>query len=511
MAVDFLNEIYDEATMICDIKKMHEFCLQGQYRLLTNFWNSHTSIMASFCQKTTTVDKNLGTQIWDKISAISNSILNINYSKVSDLIEELIPQLYDAMSLRGTIDVTDENYRLFSSKSGFLCLENLTTHRISTSTTDPSFEAYKKAILLCEPAKNTFCLIGCGLGYLAQQMYEVSDHLMDIYVYETSQKRIDYALQYGVLDKIPPEKLHINIAQNIHDLADKVIKVHLDEDNEFTTAFFIDTELLDALDKENPILASAITEKNTTSLNFLNVVERNFYSNYSCVKKYVSELAVSKLPDHWIIVGGGPSLDYNIDYIKEKAGKANIITATTVIKKLLNAGVKPDFMIAIDMQARTYSHLEGLEDIGIPLILSDCASWKFGKLYNGEKYLIPTSGMYFSKELYQKQNISCLEISGTVTAVAINIAVQSGAATVDLIGMDLAYPGGQTHASGTMDNATIKTDNLIQVPSVDGKTVGTSAVFMSYIKDVENIIAKYPSVKFINKSRDGAYIKGCTR
>ncbi|WP_081671259.1 motility associated factor glycosyltransferase family protein [Butyrivibrio sp. XBB1001] len=511
MAVDFLNEIYDEATMLFELKKMCEFSQRGQYRLLSDTWNCQTQIMASFCQKTATINSNLGLQIWDKISSISSCISKSNYSQVADFIEELLPQMYDAMALRGTIDVTDENYRLFSSKSGFLCLENLTTHSVSTSTTDPSFEAYKKASLLCEPSKNAFCSIGCSLGYLAQQMYEVSDQLMDIYIYELSQKRIDYAMQYGVLDKIPPHKLHIAVVANIHELAKIIIKSHLDEDKEYTTAFFIDSELLEPLEKENAILANAILEKNTTSLNFLNVVERNFYCNYSSVKKFVSDIEIAKPSEHWIVVGGGPSLNYSIDYIKEKASTATIIAATTVIRKLIDTGIIPDFMIAIDMQARTFRHLEGLNDLDVPLILSDCASWKFGKLYKGEKYLIPTSGMYFSKEIYKRQNVSCHDISGTVSAVAINIAALKGATTVDLVGLDLSYPGGQTHASGTMDNSTIDTSNLINVPSVNGQEVATTPVFMSYIRDVEKIIAKNPNIKFINKSRDGAYIKGCAK
>lgn len=509
MAVDFLNEIYQESNMIFELKKMQKMCLRGQSRLLINAWQDQAQSIASFCQKTAELNNALGLSIWNDITSLPSLIEKYDFSAIADALEQLIPHFYEAMALRGQIDVSEGQYKLFSSKSGFLCLEDTALCKISSSTVDPAFEAYEKALALCETAKTDFCEIGCSLGYLPWQMFEVSDQVMDIYIYETDKIRIDYAFEYGVLDRIPEDRLHIFIDSDINKLVKEITKNHLDKDREDYTAFYIDPELENALSDNNPLLASAISDKICTTVNFLDNVERNFYSNYRNVNKFITQLNQDALCKNWIVVGGGPSLDYNLDFIKENSDSFTIIAATTAVKRLISEGIKPDFMIAIDMQKRTFKHLEGLEDMNIPLIMSDCASWKFGKLYKGEKYLIPTSGMLFSADLYKARGIECWSICGTVTAVAMEVAARSGASKIDLVGLDLSYPEKKSHASGTMDQAQIDTDGLVQVPSVDGKTVYTSPVFISYIREVEGIISNYPKVSFYNRSRNGAYIQGC--
>ena len=124
MAVDFLEEIYQEANLIFEFKKMLRYAQSQQDILLTNAWEQQAESVVSFSKRTLEWDQNLGAKIWNEINVIRESILKHELSGIADGIEELIPVLYEAMALRGTIDVSEGDYRLYSSKGGFLCIQN---------------------------------------------------------------------------------------------------------------------------------------------------------------------------------------------------------------------------------------------------------------------------------------------------------------------------------------------------------------------------------------------------
>ena len=509
MAVDFLEEIYQEANLIFEFKKMLRYAQSQQDILLTNTWEQQAESVVSFSKRTLEWDQNLGAKIWNEINVIRESILKHELSSIADGIEELIPVLYEAMALRGTIDVSEGDYRLYSSKGGFLCVQNLRTGKKSLSDIDPAFEAYNKAKLLCDCGKTTFCTLGAELGYLAWQMFEASDRSMDIYIYESDAKKIEYAREYGVLDWIPEEKLHIVIKDKISALMDDIIASHLATDNEETTVFFVENDFYEGLQGQDKTMADIMLQKSQTYQNYIEVVERNFYHNYRVEDKFITELDVSRYSKEWIVVGGGPSVNYNIDYLKEMSGKKVIVAATTILKRLLDEGIKPDFIVAIDMQRRTFGHLEGLEDLDIPLLVTDCVNWMFTELYKGEKYLIPTDGLFFSSVVYKAKGIEPWPSRGTVTATAVEIAARCGAEIVELIGLDFAYPENASHAEGTMDNTDMSNSAREEVPSVCGGMVRTDATLKSYIQEVEEIIGLYKGVRFRNLSKYGALIHGC--
>ncbi len=509
MAVDFLEEIYHEANAIFVLKKLIRFCHSQQYGALDDAWKEETEALASFCKRTVSWNEQLGMHIWNELSEIRYCIASKESIRAADRIEKLIPSLYEAMQLRGAIDVEEGDYRLFSSKTGFLSIVNQSANIELVGTIDPAWEAFEKASVLYEPGKKVFCSFGCELGYLAWQMFEVSDEYVDIYIYETEEKFVEYARNYGVLDWIPDEKVNIVINKDATSLFHEMINTHFGSDTESLTAFYIEGDRFNLLSGSERDLALEILQNVGTSLNFNQLVERNFYRNHSSVNQYIDEMVCSKDTNEWIVVGGGPSVDYNLDYIKQESNRCNIIAATTVVKRLLSEGIRPDYLIAIDMQTRTFNHLIGMEDSDIPIIISDCANWKFSELYRGEKYLIPTGDMFFSRELYKNAGITPWNIPGTVVGAAIEVAIKKGAGKISLVGLDFSFPTGKTHANGMMDQEDIIEENCIKVPSVCGGFVNTDLTMKSYIGDVENIVMNNKNVSFCNRSKNGALIRGC--
>ena len=100
-------------------------------------------------------------------------------------------------------------------------------------------------------------------------------------------------------------------------------------------------------------------------------------------------------------------------------------------------------------------------------------------------------------------------MKSNVSPFAIEVAVKMGAKSIELIGVDLAYPGEKTHAEGTMDNSGVNTNGMVKIKDVKGKEVYTSEVFVDCIEEIEELINENKNVRFYNKSKIGAYIKGC--
>ena len=97
---------------------------------------------------------------------------------------------------------------------------------------------------------------------------------------------------------------------------------------------------------------------------------------------------------------------------------------------------------------------------------------------------------------------------GTVTSLAMEAAIQFGATNVYLVGVDLAYPDGITHASNTMDRGVKNTARMIPIKSVTGGIVHTEPNFIIYREWIEKRIKETPHIKYYNMSKIGAHIEG---
>ncbi len=506
MAEDFIEEIYSQSEIIFEVKKAIAYCRKQQPFLFHKKWAVMQQQIADFCKNALSFDVEFGTYIWNQFLEITKDSENHDYDLAADKLEELIPYLYKAISFLGEIDVTEEPYRLFSTKSGYLGIQNIKTGKFLNSTIDPAWEAYEKSSELCIPSINKFCTLGCNLGYLSWQMYELSCQSIDIYIYDINETMYNYAIHYGLLSKIPKENVHLVIEPNISFLVSKF----LDNYESFLdnkTALFIEDNTFQQLNEYKDTLQN-IYDTLKSRGNMSSMCLRNFYRNISAVNKYISDYKVKKDTDKYIIIGGGPSLDYCIEYIKQNINDKIIIAATTVYAKLLNEGIKPDVIVCSDPQNRTYGHMSNVTDMSVPLLMDAMCNWQFGEKYKGDRYIIPCGVYYFTKEYYKTLNIDPWIPRGTVVGTSIDVAAFFGAKEIELIGVDLSYPEKHTHAKGTMDDKEIDYNGMIEVPSVNGHKVYTLGNFKCYIQGIEQQIKKYNNIKFFNLSKYGALIIG---
>ncbi len=479
---EYLGQVYYSAQIIPSLKEMLLRRRRQNNYSIQEEWDMLLEPIKTLSIETMKQNTELGKQIWNNWASIMDNGKNGDIVRMGDELEEFIPIVCESMRAYD-VKADEEDYTLYSSKSGFLTMLGKADDKLYHSEIDPMWEAYELAELLFKPEITEYHIAGCDLGYLPYQLHNISSGSADIYVYDVDAVRRDLAYEYGVLDWIPTDKLHICIASN------KEIEKTLNQAfSESGKAIYINKWFRQSYyDAQDDI--TRLDAINDTRIYIGKQAETNKYRNLKNVVTDIAKYVENNITDKWRVVAGGPSLDDCIDTIKDKEAGEKTVCAATVLKKLLDLGIEPDVTVALDPLNRTFEQVAEL-DVNVPICINSCANWQFGEYYTGKKYLMDRPDI------------------GNVSTMAIELAIMAGAKEIELFGLDLAYPMNRTHASGTMDATEIKDTNLVKVASSDGGEVDTKEEFLTYIQEIEDIVSAHKEICFINYSKHGALIKG---
>ncbi|MEW5767931.1 MAG: 6-hydroxymethylpterin diphosphokinase MptE-like protein [bacterium] len=229
-----------------------------------------------------------------------------------------------------------------------------------------------------------------------------------------------------------------------------------------------------------------------------------------------------------IIISAGPSLDKNIPLLNKAKGKALLIAVDTSLRPLLNQGVKPDLVVAVDPQQTNYRYFEGIDlSEGPPLVAGLITYWEILNI-PGPKFIFSTNhpfDLWVSERIGDKGFLETA--GGSVATVAFYLARELKGNPIIFIGQDLAYTDGLVY---TRDSALIaswvdrinrfntmemmiydyiKERSIITVPGIYGGEVETNRVLNEYRKWFEAEIPKCePGTVVINATGGGARIEG---
>lgn len=419
---------------------------------------------------------------------------------IGDLLEgAAIPAMERWMQHKERVDkMLDERYKLEYTETGYLTIKDISSNVYLHSKKDPMDEARKLMERQYKDICKNYSVWGCGLGYHIYQLYVFSGGTIPIKLYESNPKMVEYAYQYGVLSWIPKELLEINCVKETEDFLNQI-----DDGRLFLNSY------IQADDKEQ---RNKINEKYARFL-FGFESERNlklnYYQNMRLGLPYVSAIDHTKLNKEMVVVGGGPSLDHYTDTLRCWQGKKTIIAAGTVWKKLLRAGIRPDFVVIMDPYDEVYPQVENIEDTSATLLLALQAYCRVGKDYKGEKYIIPHLLLIDELDEQIKKTGETLYFSGgSVTVFELEFAMRMFADKVYLLGVDLSLPGGLTHAEGTEYRTKVDVSELIPIEDVNGNTVYTDHALIESISWFETIMAETEGIEYINMSDVGAKLKG---
>ncbi len=501
MAEEFLEEIYEKSGLLWQIKEIVEKTRIGEGHSVKMNYNALlpdlTKIYRNYKQHDISTAQVFGFCL-QEIGKVGNDI-----SLIGDKLERVIlPLLEKDLAFYGGINVKneEEDYRFESTISGFLTMKSLKKNCYFHSTIDPMWEARKMAEYIFDIKKNEYAIWGCGLGYLIYQLFLVSEKSAKINVFEADGRMIEYAKKYGVLDWVPEENLQITVGNDVLPFLECAQKEN--------TGWHIFSPEFDSIPHDVKDIMMELQLEYKTHYTFRQKIDINFCCNMRTNAKMITEFDYSGYGKEYVVVAAGPSLDETLDFLRDSQGKRTIVAVGTVFRKLLNLGITPDMVVVMDPQERTYKQLEGLENENIPLLIDIAAYWKFAAYYQGDKYLIPFAHTDYTYSVLKERKCEFWRAGGTVTSLALEAAIQFGAEKIFLLGVDLSYPDGMSHAADTMDCTQLEVQGMKTAEGVSGKTVYTDEVFLSYHGWIENRIEETPHILYYNLSKIGIKIKG---
>ena len=441
------------------------------------------------------------TEFYAIFSSLSEALNNMDYILLADNLEELfIPYIKSLMTYQEAKIFGD--YSVEPSSSGFLTIKHIPTDIYLHSNCNPMDEARAIADFYFDETKAEYAVFGLGLGYITKALSELSLNAVNISVFETDIQLIEYVKSHDFLNIFTQDNVTI-----IHDS--------------------IGTKFLEKISDENVGSILHFPSVNKISNPDILLKFKSFYANWNSFYQQKRIIAVnfnknlSNCPNNILceadrfkgknvyLVAGGPSTDANIEFLKGISDPDSIIfCVTTVLKKLVNAGITPDYAVVMDAREITYRHMSGIEDCKVPLIVDSSAFWKFAQFHKGPKFLALQNGYKPAEQIAAQNNYPLFNTFGSVTTLALDIAVQFKAKNIYFIGVDMAYPGGQSHASGSVAERKVDTSKLTAIEGTNGETVYTDELFLRYLKEIENIISEHPEINFYNLSKIGAKIKG---
>lgn len=151
----------------------------------------------------------------------------------------------------------------------------------------------------------------------------------------------------------------------------------------------------------------------------------------------------------FIILAAGPSLEPLLPNLREIKKRAVLVCVDTALHACLRVGVEPDFIVLVDPQYACAMHLEFLSSPSSVLI-TESAAWPSVFRFKCRQIVLCSSlfpiGRYFEKRLGSKGELGA---GGSVATTAWDFARKCGAREIYLAGMDLGFPGRQTHIRGS--------------------------------------------------------------
>jgi len=157
----------------------------------------------------------------------------------------------------------------------------------------------------------------------------------------------------------------------------------------------------------------------------------------------------------FLILGAGPSLEKILPFIDDLKKRCVIVCVETALHTLLRHNIQPDFIILMDPQFWAYKHISGLE-APESILITELSAYPSVFRFKCKNILLSSSqfpvGQYFEKQLNYFPGD--LGTGGSVASSAWNFARYCGAKKIYLAGLDLGFPGKESHIKGSSAEQT---------------------------------------------------------
>lgn len=234
----------------------------------------------------------------------------------------------------------------------------------------------------------------------------------------------------------------------------------------------------------------------------------NFNKNQTLQDECVDVLSDTFRDKTMILLAGGPSLEEHWEKLRELSGREDIVMLCVgkVAQKVLAEKIRPDYLVMTDAKAGTRCRIRGIENSGIPLIYLSTVAAIVANEYESKRYIAYQEGMPEAEETAHKMGYTLYESGGSVATFVIDLGIRMHCKRIIVVGLDMGYPGEQTHAGG-VGKKLVDTQNLRLVEGVGGRQVRTGKTLDIYRRWIERRIESETEIEWINAS-NGARIHG---
>ncbi len=501
MQLPIFKTMYEDAMIIEELTEVVKSSMCVEISSFTNKWTVTSSKIGDFIARVASKDVGIANSM---VEAWKYSLEEKDDFRVVSgrILSELIPAIGCGMSiLYEPFKVENNNLLIEKTPSNFMTIFDKRSGKYLHSPIDPMDEASTLAEKIYDTSMDSFHILGSGLGYLPYQVWVKSEKLAHIFVYEDDLEMIEYADQIGVLSWIDSEYLTIVSSDAYEEVLSRFVESYKKcNDNAYVSDWKVG---LYTNSKYSHIIEN-IDFNGRTNRVCKNIWNINIRENKKLQVEEIEKIKLQNelLGKECVVISAGPSLDDNIEFLKESTNDKVLIAINASLKRLAKEKIKPDLIVVIDPLPSLSDHIEGIEGAfdNIPLVMPINASCTFAKKINAKKYIISD---------YNKTKDGFIwNFGGTVASLGIDVAYYLKATKIYLVGSDLAYSGGKNYAGCVAHQENEGMNNEIEVESTDGGMVKTNNLYNSYRQMIEKQIACHQDVPIYNLAQHGAKING---
>lgn len=215
-----------------------------------------------------------------------------------------------------------------------------------------------------------------------------------------------------------------------------------------------------------------------------------------------------------VLIAAGPSLDKNIQVLKEYQDRVFIVCVDAAIRVAYKYGIKPDLLVSVDPEFKDPSVFDNEYGKNTPIIVALTSDYRVVEKNKARKFYI-YEGEGYIDDIIEDTNAEMygLHSGGSVANTAFSFLHRgAGFKKIILIGQDLGYPDNRLHASDVFyDEKKIdesKNPGYFYVESIDGGQVLTEDNMNMYRLWYENVLRDYPDLTVVDATEGGALIHG---
>lgn len=369
--------------------------------------------------------------------------------------------------------------------------------------------------------KKLVVLFGMGLGYELDALLQ-DEKLPAIMIVEPDEETFFYLLHFFNLSRLENRSVYF-IQDNRQEEIEKLLSEVIKQEQSINFSFCPLAGYVYPFREQIQKLKKAIKEK----INFVLVSvvttlahDRQWFQNYILnlkqvagsvpVEKFAGELAGTPA----VLVGAGPSLEYDLNVLKEVADRALIIPVGSAFSVLEHHGIKGHAVGAIDgsyAEAKIFEKNEYNREIA--LFYSLMVNYKVLPLFGDTKFFFALHS--FDEYVYRRLGQPFVKIAAgaSVSISLLDMLAKLGCNPIVMTGQDFCYPDKKKYARGAVhfgeiDEEALRARGGIKAKNKNGQEVYTTRAMLAMRAAVERIIENYPEITFYNCSRLGLPIRG---